>query len=307
MLNKPLIPRVLFIDLLWGIVSEPRAVQIRELKAEARAYSKLGEYKKSKKSILRAIDLDPSSKHLRHELAKISIESKNFEEALAILLELKSQVSNKKILYKDLGLAYLGMGKLEKALHYSNESLSENHNYAEAHFLKGQALRQLEKYDEAIEEFDKVLSKESENRDALYQKGKIFHILGKYRESLNLFDKVLEFRPRDTEVLAAKGRSHDELDEYKEASESLSKSLSVEDEVIYNDRGEKMVATKKRSLAKTISWRVIATTDTLILAWLFTSDEVIAASIAGLEVVTKLVLYYVHERGWSSLEWGQEN
>ena len=68
-----------------------------------------------------------------------------------------------------------------------------------------------------------------------------------------------------------------------------------------------MVATKKRSLAKTISWRIIATTDTFILAWIFTSDEVIAASIAGLEVVTKLVLYYLHERGWSSLEWGQDN
>jgi len=68
-----------------------------------------------------------------------------------------------------------------------------------------------------------------------------------------------------------------------------------------------MAATKKRSLVKTITWRVIATTDTFILAWLFTSDEVIAASIAGLEVVTKLILYYVHERGWSSLEWGQEN
>ena len=68
-----------------------------------------------------------------------------------------------------------------------------------------------------------------------------------------------------------------------------------------------MVATKKRSLVKTITWRVIATTDTFILAWLFTSDEVIAASIAGLEVVTKLILYYVHERGWSSLQWGQEN
>ena len=66
-----------------------------------------------------------------------------------------------------------------------------------------------------------------------------------------------------------------------------------------------MAATKKRSLVKTITWRVIATTDTFVLAWLFTSDEVIAASIAGLEVVTKLILYYVHERGWSSLEWGQ--
>ena len=68
-----------------------------------------------------------------------------------------------------------------------------------------------------------------------------------------------------------------------------------------------MAATKKRSLVKTITWRVIATTDTFVIAWLFTSDEVVAASIAGLEVVTKLILYYVHERGWSSLQWGQEN
>ena len=83
-LNKPLILRLLFIDLLWGIVSESRDVQIRELKAEASAYSKLGEYKKAKKSILRAIDLDPSSKHLTHELAKISLKSKNFT-ALALV------------------------------------------------------------------------------------------------------------------------------------------------------------------------------------------------------------------------------
>ena len=68
-----------------------------------------------------------------------------------------------------------------------------------------------------------------------------------------------------------------------------------------------MVASKRRSLVKTITWRVIATTDTFILAWLFPSDEVIAASIAGLEVVTQLVLYYLHERGWSSLEWGQDD
>ena len=83
MLNKLLILRLLFIALLWGIVPESSVAQIRELKAEARAYSKLGEYKKAKKSILRAIDLDPSSKHLRHELAKLSLKFKNYESALA--------------------------------------------------------------------------------------------------------------------------------------------------------------------------------------------------------------------------------
>ena len=71
----------------------------------------------------------------------------------------------------------------------------------------------------------------------MYQLGKINHLSGKYREALESFDKVLEFRPRDNEVLKAKGISHDELDEYKEASEALMKSIDVDDEIIFNDRG----------------------------------------------------------------------
>ena len=78
-----------------------------------------------------------------------------------------------------------------------------------------------------------------------------------------------------------------------------------------------MSSTKKRSLIKTLTWRIIATTDTFILTLLsdtwFSEDLGIDASeafalagtVAGLEVVTKMILYYLHERGWSSLEWGQ--
>ncbi len=78
-----------------------------------------------------------------------------------------------------------------------------------------------------------------------------------------------------------------------------------------------MSSTKKRSLIKTITWRIIATTDTFILTLLsatwfsddlgITSSEAfaLAGTVAGLEVITKMVLYYLHERGWSSLEWGQ--
>ena len=76
-------------------------------------------------------------------------------------------------------------------------------------------------------------------------------------------------------------------------------------------------STKKRSLIKTLTWRIIATTDTFILTLLsatwfsedlgFNSSEAfaLAGTVAGLEVVTKMILYYLHERGWSSLEWGQ--
>jgi uncharacterized membrane protein len=73
--------------------------------------------------------------------------------------------------------------------------------------------------------------------------------------------------------------------------------------------------TAKRSLLKTIVWRVIATTDTFILAYFFASASgaceehaaELAASIAGFEVLTKMILYYLHERGWSRVDWGLED
>jgi len=60
----------------------------------------------------------------------------------------------------------------------------------------------------------------------------------------------------------------------------------------------------KRSLAKTISWRVLATTDTFIISWFITGELLFAGAIASLEILTKTVLYYLHERGWNKIRWG---
>tara|TARA_B100000941_G_C28050483_1_gene324255 strand:+ start:179 stop:394 length:216 start_codon:yes stop_codon:yes gene_type:complete len=55
---------------------------------------------------------------------------------------------------------------------------------------------------------------------------------------------------------------------------------------------------KERHLAKTITWRVIATSDTFLIAWIVTGEINWAAGIAGIEVLTKMILYYFHERIW---------
>ena len=49
---------------------------------------------------------------------------------------------------------------------------------------------------------------------------------------------------------------------------------------------------KKRHLAKTLTWRIVATTDTFLIAWIITGKIDWAAGIAGIEVLTKMVLYY---------------
>jgi uncharacterized membrane protein len=54
----------------------------------------------------------------------------------------------------------------------------------------------------------------------------------------------------------------------------------------------------KRHILKTISWRVVGTLDTMILSWFITGSWKLGLTIGGVEVITKMVLYYLHERVW---------
>ena len=62
-----------------------------------------------------------------------------------------------------------------------------------------------------------------------------------------------------------------------------------------------------RSLLKAISWRALGSFDTFILGLIFTSDAKAAGNIAGTEVITKIGLYYLHERAWASSSWGHRD
>lgn len=65
--------------------------------------------------------------------------------------------------------------------------------------------------------------------------------------------------------------------------------------------GEKPI----RSVAKALSWRVIGTLDTLIVSYFLTQEFSIAASIASIDFLTKMVLYFFHERIWNAVKWGK--
>ena len=56
---------------------------------------------------------------------------------------------------------------------------------------------------------------------------------------------------------------------------------------------------RSKSIMKTLTWRVVASTDTLIIAWDLTGNFEAAGSIMSIEIVTKMFLYYVHERTWN--------
>ncbi len=60
-----------------------------------------------------------------------------------------------------------------------------------------------------------------------------------------------------------------------------------------------------RSVIKTISWRTLGTIDTMVISYIITGNLVMAASIGSIEVVTKMILYYYHERAWNKIDIGR--
>lgn len=61
-----------------------------------------------------------------------------------------------------------------------------------------------------------------------------------------------------------------------------------------------------RHIAKTITWRIIGTIDTMVITWLITGDPMTGLKIGGVEVFTKMVLYYLHERVWYRIPFGKK-
>ena len=66
----------------------------------------------------------------------------------------------------------------------------------------------------------------------------------------------------------------------------------------------KKQVTRKRHLAKTVSWRIIGTMDTMALGWLISGDPMIGLKVGGLELFTKMLLYYFHKRAWYKSKFG---
>ena len=68
-----------------------------------------------------------------------------------------------------------------------------------------------------------------------------------------------------------------------------------------------ILESRKRHIAKTFTWRLIGTIDTMLLAWIISGDPLTGLKIGFAEVVTKMFLYYFHERAWYKINYGLSN
>jgi len=88
------------------------------------------------------------------------------------------------------------------------------------------------------------------------------------------------------------------------------------DVLVNNARREKTIKTGKstdyqegdrhiKSILKAISWRIVGTLDTILISYLLTGKLHVALSIGSVEVFSKMILYYLHERAWNAVRWGR--
>ncbi len=61
---------------------------------------------------------------------------------------------------------------------------------------------------------------------------------------------------------------------------------------------------KKRHLFKTITWRLVGTLDTILLGFIVSGEYSLGLKLGGLELFTKTILYYLHERTWYQSRFG---
>lgn len=61
---------------------------------------------------------------------------------------------------------------------------------------------------------------------------------------------------------------------------------------------------QKRHIAKTFTWRAVGTVDTILLSWLISGNPMTGLKIGFAEVITKMILYYLHERAWYRINFG---
>lgn len=99
------------------------------------------------------------------------------------------------------------------------------------------------------------------------------------------------------------------------ANKKTNIELEQDEHIVFVETDKTIVRDRPiKSLAKAISWRIVGSLDTFLLSYFlirFIQPEAVhtaaktAGWIAGVEVGTKIMLYYFHERAWAMIRWGR--
>ena len=68
--------------------------------------------------------------------------------------------------------------------------------------------------------------------------------------------------------------------------------------------GDNPLESKKRSLVKSLVWRIIGIFVLGAITWAFTQNVEVTTAVTIIFHTIRFILYYIHERAWDKIEWG---
>ena len=86
------------------------------------------------------------------------------------------------------------------------------------------------------------------------------------------------------------------------------KIAEAEEKIMFAEMDKKSImwVSNSRSLVKAVSWRIWGTIDTFVISYVVLGKAKLALAISSIEILTKILGYYVHERVWNKVKWGRE-
>lgn len=61
-----------------------------------------------------------------------------------------------------------------------------------------------------------------------------------------------------------------------------------------------------RSIAKAISYRLLGSISTALIVYVFSGNATVSLGVGAVDMVTKIALYYLHERLWNYISFGRQ-
>tara|TARA_B100000686_G_scaffold248442_1_gene258236 strand:+ start:2892 stop:4655 length:1764 start_codon:yes stop_codon:yes gene_type:complete len=193
-----------------------------------------GDFKKTKKLLIRAIALQPNNVSAQNNLGNTYKELNDFKNAIKCYEQTIKIKHNHPNAHFNLGIIYYKLNQLKEAKNYFEQTIKIQPNYALAYFNLGNILTEHKDYKTAKKLFQKVIDLSPDYASAHNNLGLIFRISGEYEKAISCYKKTIELQSNHTGAFNNLGMAYKELGDFKNAINSHEMAIKLEPENLYH-------------------------------------------------------------------------
>lgn len=135
-----------------------------------------------------------------------AIENLDYRDALVLLDEAKTAGENERLIYRGMGIAYMGLTRYEEAAACFEDALSGSNGLVEnidfdINYYLAVAFQKLGNFSEAEKIYDAILALRPKEKNAFFLRGSVRLELDKYNEAIADFDKAIELDSKNYDRL----------------------------------------------------------------------------------------------------------